>query len=102
MEPSSKSKELTVITGLSIVICGFILWLVYYAPKTETDNPLVVYLPALFTLCNALCASFLIRGYLQVRQKNISAHKKSMLIATGFSAGFLVFYIAHYIFHVMS
>ena len=57
------------------------------------------WLPSLNAALNSTTAIFLVAGYLFIRQKNILAHKASMLAATFTSAAFLTSYLYYHAHH---
>ena len=56
--------------------------------------PAPSWLPALNTALIGLSGCFLLLGYYFVKQRNIPAHRRSMVTATAFAALFLVVYVS--------
>jgi uncharacterized membrane protein YozB (DUF420 family) len=52
-------------------------------------------LPTLNAALNAVAASLLIAGFLNIRRGRVAAHRRSMLAAFAVSSLFLVLYVAH-------
>ena len=56
-----------------------------------------MFLPTLDAVLNACAAIGLVIGYVFIRQKNVAAHRVSMLTAFGFSVAFLAVYVTHHV-----
>lgn len=54
------------------------------------------YLPHLNAVLNALSALLLLLGYLSIRRKNITRHRRFMLAGLGCSTAFLVSYLVYH------
>ena len=87
---------IVVVSGLAI---SFLLWLVYIHHASADFAGRWTFLPALNALLNGLCAVTLCVGFYFIRQRNIAAHRASMLLAFAFSSAFLVSYIANHALH---
>jgi putative membrane protein len=94
--PRSAIAAIVVISGLAI---SFLLWLVYIHHASANFAGRWMFLPALNSLLNGLCAISLCAGYYFIKHRNIAAHRTSMLTAFAFSAAFLVSYIANHALH---
>ena len=55
-------------------------------------------LPTLNATLNTISGILLVIGYVQIRQRNIAAHKKTMLAAFGVSVLFLTSYVIYHTF----
>lgn len=55
-------------------------------------------LPTLNATLNTISGILLVIGYIQIRQRNIAAHKKTMLAAFGVSVLFLTSYVIYHTF----
>lgn len=56
-----------------------------------------VWLPALNALLIVISGVFLIIGYLSIRRKQVTWHRRCMLTASVFAAAFLVVYVSRYL-----
>jgi putative membrane protein len=86
------------IGALSVLVAAFLIWLIYFKGRTAAPD-WVASLPAANAAFNSLSALCLLAGYIRIRRKEMAAHKRFMLAATGFSALFLVSYITYHFFH---
>ncbi len=84
---------------LSSGVSLFLVWLIYLRATEPAGPEWVSALPALNALLNALAASFLVTGFLQIRRGNRRAHIRCMLSSVGFSALFLASYVPYHYFH---
>jgi putative membrane protein len=91
-------KPFPVIGALSAVIASFLIWLIYFKGRVAAPD-WVSALPAANATFNSLSALCLVLGYVNIRGKNRSVHKRFMLSATVFSALFLISYITYHFFH---
>jgi putative membrane protein len=96
MSPRSVVGAIIVISGLAI---SFLLWLVYVHHASADFAGRWTFLPALNALLNGLCAVTLCVGFYFIKDRNIAAHRASMLLAFAFSTAFLVSYIANHALH---
>jgi len=95
-EPSR--SVLVAIAALSFVALAFLLWLIYFRGGSSAPE-WVSSLPAVNAALNFMSAVCLLAGYLRIRRREITAHKRFMIAATCFSALFLVSYITYHFFH---
>jgi putative membrane protein len=95
-EPSS--SVLIAIGALSLVAVAFLVWLIYFKGGSSAPE-WVSSLPAVNAALNFMSAACLLAGYLRIRRREITAHKRFMIAATCFSASFLVSYITYHFFH---
>ncbi len=107
MSPSAKvagyntdlaRKPVPVIVGLSAVIAGFLIWLIYFKGRVVSPG-WISYLPGADAAFNALSASCLVLGYINIRRRKRLVHMRFMVSATVFSALFLLSYITYHYFH---
>jgi len=75
---------------------AFLLWLLYvhYPPPALAQQ--WIFLPRLNALLNGLSAVALCAGLYFIKDRNVRAHRASMLVAFGFSSLFLVSYIVNH------
>ncbi len=97
MNKESKIFGFIVITSLLII--GFLFWLIYFKTASVHSLSWVGELPALNAFLNALTATFLITGYRFIKKGEKEKHKILMLLATFSSALFLCSYITYHHFH---
>ena len=91
-------QALLAIAALSLAIAAALIWLIYF--KGSSAGPeWITSLPALNALLNSLSAFCLVGGFLRIRRRQITAHKRFMLAATGFSALFLLSYVTYHFYH---
>jgi putative membrane protein len=83
---------------LSVLVAAFLIWLIYFKGR-EVAPEWVASLPAANATFNSLSALCLVAGYINIRRRRISIHKRFMLAAASFSALFLVSYITYHYFH---
>jgi len=95
-EPSR--SVLVTIGALSSVALAFLVWLIYFRGGSSAPE-WVSSLPAVNAALNFMSAVCLLAGYLRIRRREITAHKRFMIAATCFSALFLVSYITYHFFH---
>jgi putative membrane protein len=96
--PQLARKPIPVILVLSVVIAGFLVWLIYF--KGRTVGPAwVAELPKANAIFNSLSAICLVLGYINIRRSNRLSHMRWMLRATVFSSLFLLSYITYHYFH---
>jgi putative membrane protein len=86
------------IIGVSTVIAGFLVWLVYFKGAVAAPEWAAM-LPISNALCNGLSALCLVFGYVNIRRRNRTVHMRFMLSATFFSTLFLIGYITYHFFH---
>jgi len=89
---------LLAIGALSLVAVAFLIWLLYFRGGGGALDG-VAFLPAVNATLNFMSAVCLLAGYLRIRRREITAHKRLMIAATCFSALFLVGYITYHFFH---
>src|SRR3569833_500292 len=67
----------------------FLFWLIYQHPAADSASVKLPFLPALNAILNGLCATALVIGFTFIRERNIAAHRASMITAFVFSTLFL-------------
>lgn len=97
-EAAPSRSVYAVIGALSVAVAAFLIWLIYFKGRMAAPE-WVSSLPAANAAFNSASALCLLAGYLRIRRREIAAHKRFMLAATGFSALFLVSYITYHSFH---
>ena len=95
----STRPAVAAIVAVSAAATLFLFWLIYLHPAADQASVRFGFLPGLNALMNGLSATALVIGYLQVRAKNLAAHRAAMIAAFGFSTLFLVGYILHHALH---
>jgi len=97
-DTSPSRSVLFAIGALSLVALAFLVWLIYFRGGSSAPE-WVSSLPAVNAALNFMSAVCLLAGYLRIRRREITAHKRFMIAATCFSALFLVSYITYHFFH---
>jgi putative membrane protein len=92
-------KALTAALALSVAVCGFLVWLVYFKDASARQSALISYLPAVNASLNALSATFLVTGYVAIRRGNWRRHMRWMFAALATSALFFAGYVAYHNAH---
>src|ERR1700676_751803 len=77
----------------------FLLWLLYVHHPPPALAQQWTFLPGLNAALNGSSAVPLCAGLYFIKQKNVHAHRASMLVAFGFSSLFLVSYIVNHALH---
>ena len=93
------AKALAVTLALSVLVCGFLVWLVYFKAGSPQQSAVIDRLPALNATFNTLSASFLIAGYAAIRRGDWRRHMRWMFAALGASALFFVSYVVYHNYH---
>ena len=96
INPRSVVAAIIVVSGAAI---SFLLWLVYVHHASADFAGRWMFLPALNALLNGLCAVTLCVGFYFIKQRNIAAHRASMVTAFALSSAFLVSYVANHALH---
>src|ERR1700690_2411748 len=104
LAPSANSRSgpgpaIAAILAISAAATLFLFWLIYVHPASDAGSTRLTFLPALNALLNALSATALLIGFTFIRARRITAHKRSMITAFGFSTLFLISYILHHALH---
>lgn len=95
----SNNKAIGTIIAISLVATLFLLWLIYIHPASDAAAMHLRFLPALNALLNGLSSVALVIGFSFIRNRNIAAHRTSMISAFIFSSLFLVSYIVNHALH---
>jgi putative membrane protein len=95
----SVALPVALIVAVSAAAVCFLLWLLYFHHPVDASMARLRFLPALNALLNGMCTIALLAGFYFVRQRNIPAHRRSMIVAFIFSSLFLVSYITNHALH---
>lgn len=97
--PQTSKGIIAGIIVLSLVATLFLFWLIYVhaAPQAYADR--LLFLPSLDALTNGLAAISLIIGFYFIKQRDIKAHRRSMITAFIFSTVFLISYVINHALH---
>ena len=95
----STRKALSVILGLSAVIFGFLIWLIYFKSKSDYSMEFIGNLAAVNAGLNAITTVFLLLGFREIKRRNFDAHLRYMFAALGASSLFLISYVVYHYFH---
>jgi len=99
-ETTLADRRFYVFSGiLSLLIVGFLGWLLLLrepAPGGEID---VSFLPAVNASLNSLASLFLISGFIAIRNKRRDIHKYLMISALAASSLFLISYVIYHAIH---
>lgn len=93
---ASERVAVRAIGASSMAAVAFLLWLLYVHHPSPGLAQQWIFLPRLNALLNGLSAIALCAGLYFIKQKNVHAHRVSMLVAFGFSSLFLVSYIVNH------
>lgn len=88
-----------VIVGISAVVVGFLVWLVYLKGSVRQTSPLVNQLPALNAVLNALSSVFLVMAYRAVKRREYVRHMRFIFAAVTTSTLFFVSYVIYHYYH---
>lgn len=97
--PASDRRAIVVAIVLSAVATLFLIWLIYVhtAPRAFADR--LLFLPALDALMNGLSFVCLVAGFVFIRRRNITMHRRSMVTALIFSVIFIAAYTLNHALH---
>jgi putative membrane protein len=95
--PANERLAVGAIGASSAAAVAFLLWLLYVHHPLPALAHQWMFLPRLNALLNGLSAVALSAGLYFIKQKNVRAHRMSMLAAFGFSSLFLVSYIVNHV-----
>ncbi len=95
----SVALPIALIIGVSAAAICFLLWLLYLHHPLDASVSRLRFLPAVNAVFNGLCTVALLAGFYFIRQRNIPAHRVSMVTAFVFSTLFLVSYITNHALH---
>jgi len=95
----SPRKALLTILGLSAVIFGFLIWLVYFKQAANYSSEFIGNLAAVNAFWNFITTVFLLLGYREIKRRNFDKHLKYMFAALGASSLFFIGYVVYHAFH---
>ena len=102
----SKSREqltdktaISFIILLSVIICAFLIWWIYFKATPTDVASWVFQLPTLNASLNFLTSLFLVAGFVSIKRGYKVIHRNLMLLATLTSAFFLISYLTYHHFH---
>jgi putative membrane protein len=98
IQPVQEQKANRVINILSLAIPIVVALLLGIRQKVDLGS-WTDYLPHVNGVINSLTAVMLLVGFYFIRQKNVAAHKVTMLIAFGLGSVFLVSYVLYHLTH---
>ena len=84
---------------ISASVSLFLFWLIYFKGTPASGPEWVDTLPAFNALFNALSATCLVAGFINIRRGNWRIHIRFMLSAVAFSLLFLTSYVTYHHFH---
>ncbi|AUD03089.1 DUF420 domain-containing protein [Spirosoma pollinicola] len=96
LQPAQEQKANRVITVLSLAIPIAVAVLLGIRQKVDLGS-WTTYLPHLNGIINSITSVLLLTGYYFIRQKNLVAHKRTMLAAFTFGSLFLVSYVLYHL-----
>jgi len=96
LQPVKEQKANRVINILSLVIPLAVAILLGVRQKVDL-GVWTTYLPHLNGIINSVTSILLVTGLYFIRQKNIAAHKRTMLAAFAFGSLFLVSYVLYHL-----
>jgi putative membrane protein len=97
--PETNKSMIGGIIALSLAATAFLFWLIYVHTAPQAFATRLLFLPALDALLNGFAAICLIVGFFFIMQRNIKAHRRSMVTAFVFSTMFLVCYVINHALH---
>ena len=98
METNKSFKKIySIILVLSLVVVGFLTWLVYFNKPLVADFDITIF-PLMNAIFNGLSFSFLVAGIVQISKGEKEKHKKMMMSAFLSSCLFFVSYVTYHLF----
>ena len=97
-DESQSGKAIVPVFGISVVLLGFLFWLIYFQTPVESDANWIGKLPTVIASLNALSACCLGIGIVAIKRGLKKTHIAMMISATCSSALFLVFYIIRHLY----
>jgi len=97
--PSTERNFYLAIAIVSAAAVGLLAWILILRSPPPGDAAALAFMPAVNAAMNAMSASCLVMGFIAIRSKRIALHRGLMLSALGFSALFLVGYLAYHFVH---
>lgn len=95
----SNRRALVVIFAISGLLFAFLMWIVYFKQRIHTSSEFISVLPSLNAFFNASSTALLSCGFVAIRRKKITVHRRFMLSALVSSSLFLVSYVVYHTFH---
>lgn len=93
----SAAKALLLTFGISLLVVGFLLWLLYFRTGSATPpSPTLRHLPALNAGLNGLSSVLLVSGYVAIRRRKYRGHMWFMLGALATSIVFFAGYVTYH------
>jgi putative membrane protein len=99
LKETSPKKATFVILAVSVAALLLLVGVIYGHGRAAEVPAWVSALPALNAFLNGTSAVFLVLAYRAIRQKDVVAHSRRMLVSLGASALFLVSYIVYHSVH---
>jgi len=90
---AKKLNIAAIIVSIAVIALVIIMGIPAFKIQTDIDFS---FLPPIYSSMNALCAMFLIIAFIQIKKKNIEAHKKANFAALVCSGLFLVGYVLYH------
>jgi putative membrane protein len=95
---SQKPKLAVLLDRISYAVTFLVLLLVFFMRKIHINSSIdFSFLPAVYSVLNAVAAIILIYAYVQIRKKKIIQHKRAMITAIIISLLFLLMYVLYHI-----
>lgn len=98
-ELGGERRVFAAIGAASVVLLGYLLWLLYFRPGSVEAPSWTAHLPALNATLNFTAALFLSLGFVAIRRGRRELHMKLMLTALAFAAVFLASYVVYHHYH---
>ncbi len=92
----SNRTAIALILLLSAAVLVFLLWLVYLKPAAGYTGALISALPAVNASLNSLSATFLIAGFIAIKNRRYATHMKLMFCALASSTLFFICYVIYH------
>ncbi|HXN31605.1 MAG TPA: DUF420 domain-containing protein [Polyangiaceae bacterium] len=99
LRETSPKMATFIILVLSAAVLVLLLGVIYGHGRAESTPVWVSWLPACNALFNGTSAIFLVLAYRAIRDRNVLAHMRLILVSLGSSALFLVSYIVYHSVH---
>jgi putative membrane protein len=92
----SNRTAIATILLVSAAVLGFLLWLVYIKRAAGYTSAVISALPAVNATLNSLSATFLVAGFIAVKNRRYARHMKLMFSALASSTLFFVCYVIYH------
>ena len=93
------TRAVAIIAAISLLVLGFLFWLLYFKPAAAQTSDLIRSLPALNAILNAISSILLIAAFIAARRRRYNLHIKLIFAALLSSTLFLASYIRYHSFH---